>query len=451
MSIDHYLSHFKLLENRLTRNGEKWLQGIRKEAISSFAALGFPTSRDEAWKYTNLSPLTKVPFVPAFSSLLDGIAGEKVKELLARVPGGVHLVFVNGHYSQRLSLPLNATASPPREILFLGSLADAIRDHPDLVKPHLARHADSAAHPFTALNTAFMTDGAFVYVPDGITVREPVHLLFLSVAHGEPVVSHPRNLIVTGRNSQVTIVESYAGISPSITLTNAVTEVVVGEGGSVDHYKLQEESLQAFHMAEMQVHQSRESAFSSISVSLGGALTRNFTGVLLDAEGSLCTLNGLYLLAGEQHGDNYTMIDHARPRCTSRENYKGILDGRSRGVFAGKVLVRPNAQKTNASQSNKNLILSEDAVVNGMPHLQICADDVKCSHGEAVGQLEEEALFYLRSRGLALLEARALLTYAFAREIIDQIKLHSIRERLEAVILTRFTPLGGSGKLEEAL
>jgi Fe-S cluster assembly protein SufD len=265
----------------------------------------------------------------------------------------------------------------------------------------------------------------------------PIHLLFISTGQRKPTLSQPRNLIVLGVGSQATLVETYAGLSDEVYFTNAVTEVVLGDGARLDHYKLQEESARALHIALTQVHHGRDSRFTSHSVALGAELARNEVRALLASEGSECTLNGLYMATGKQHLDNRTLIDHQSPRCTSRELYKGVLDGQSRGVFSGRVLVRHDAQTTDASQTNKNLLLSDEALVDTKPQLEIFADDVKCAHGAAVGQLDEDALFYLRSRGIGQESAKSLLTYAFASEMVNLIPLAPLRARVRELVTSR--------------
>jgi len=268
-------------------------------------------------------------------------------------------------------------------------------------------------------------------------LQAPIHLLFVSSAPGNATLSQPRNLIVLGAGSQATVVETYAGLSDEVYFTNVVTEIVLGDNASLDHYKLQEEGARAFHIALTQVHHGRESRFTSHSIALGAALARNDVRALFATEGSECTLNGLYMATGKQHLDNRTLIDHQSPRCTSRELYKGVLDGQSRGVFSGRVLVRHDAQKTDASQTNKNLLLSDEALVDTKPQLEIFADDVKCAHGAAVGQLDEDALFYLRSRGIGQEAAKSLLTYAFASEMVNLIPLAPLRSRVRELVTSR--------------
>ena len=293
-----------------------------------------------------------------------------------------------------------------------------------------------------------MEDGAFVYIPKAKVLEEPIHLLFVSTARGKPTVSYPRNLIIVGYSSQATIVESYVGLENDLYFTNVVTEIVGGENALIAHYKLQWESKEAFHIATVEAHLDRSSNFSSHSIDLGGALVRNDVNAVLDGEGIDCTLDGLYIVTGQQHVDNHTRIDHVKPHCISRELYKGVLDGKARGVFNGKIYVHKLAQKTDAKQTNKNLLLSEDAVIDTKPQLEIFADDVKCTHGSTVGQLDQDAIFYLRSRGLGREAARGLLTYAFAGEMISRIRVEPIRRKLSEILLTGL-PQGQ--RVEEAI
>ena len=301
----------------------------------------------------------------------------------------------------------------------------------------MLRHADYKTHAFVALNTAFVADGAFIEIPKGLVLEKPIHLLYVSDAAGQPVVSHPRNLIVAGRESQVGVIESYVALSEAAYFTNAVTEVVAGEGAVVDYCKAQQESDLAFHYARVQVRQERSSSVSIHSFALGAALLREEVQTVLDGEGAEAALNGLFVIAGRQHVDNHTVIDHAKPHCSSRELYKGILEGKSTGVFNGKIIVRKDAQKTDSKQSNKNLLLSEDAVINTKPQLEIFADNVKCTHGATIGQINPEAVFYLRSRGIAWEEARNLLTYAFANELMERLKYGPLRQRLSGGLFAR--------------
>jgi Fe-S cluster assembly protein SufD len=343
-----------------------------------------------------------------------------------------NLVFVNGIFSEHLS----SIRDLPKGVK-VGRLASALQQERELMERHLARIAGWQENSLSALNTAFMEDGAFIFVPANTIVNEVIHLIFLSAADEEPTVCHPRNLVIVGDNSQLSLVESYFGMAGHTYFTNSVTEVFAGNNSIVDHYKLQRESEEAFHVGTLQVSLRSQSNISSHSISLGGRLVRNNVGTSLEGEGGGCTLNGLYVARNRQHMDNHTTIDHAKPQCSSWQFYKGVMDDNSRGVFNGKILVRPDAQKTNAKQSNKNLLLTEDALVDTKPQLEIFADDVKCTHGATIGKLDEEALFYARSRGIDENSARTLLTYAFASDILRTIRIKPIQCQIDLVLLNR--------------
>ncbi len=438
---DVYLSSFERLEKQRGSDGPSWVHRMRQAAMQRFLELGFPTTRLEEWKYTNVAPIARVPFQPAGDGLNRAITERLGRARFADFDCG-RLVFVNGHYCGEFS---SLPALP--EGVKAQNLAAALEGRAMGLEEHLARHAGYEDHAFVALNTAFMEDGAWVQIPQDIALEKPIFLLFVSTANGQPTVSHPRNLILIGRESQVTLIEGYIGLGDGVSFTNAVTKIVAGDNAVIDHYKMQQESIQSFHVATLQVEQGRSSNVTSHSLALGGALVRNEINAVLAGEGAECQLNGLYVVTGQQHVDNHTLIDHAKPHCNSRELYKGILDGRAAGVFNGKIIVRKDAQKTDAKQSNKNLLLSENAVINTKPQLEIRADDVKCTHGATIGQLDPEALFYLRSRGIAREEARTLLTVAFAGDIIDRIKFESLRSRVKDAVLGRLTP---GTRLEEA-
>jgi len=376
-----------------------WLRHLRRAAFERFAALGFPTTHNEDWKYTNVTPFTKIPF-------------------------------------ERSRRPAPRSLAPPKGAT-VTSLAHALETEPGLLEEHLARYAGFHNNAFVALNTAFMSDGVLIRIPNGAVIEEPIHLVFTSSEQDRPTVSYPRTLILAGRNSQAVIIEEYRGADGSLYFTNAVTELVAGEGAVIEHYKLEKEGDRALHFGALQVRQARSSSFTSHSIALGGALVRNELNVVLDGEGAECALNGLYVAGGQQHIDNYTTLDHAQPRTTSYELYKGILDGSAQGVFHGRIIVRQDAQKTDAIQRNKNLLLSQKAVINTKPQLEIYANDVRCTHGATVGQVDPEAVFYLRSRGIGHQDARNLLTYAFASEMIERMKFEPLRSRLEEVLHER--------------
>jgi Fe-S cluster assembly protein SufD len=419
---NHYLSDFERLEKG---GAAPAVQRLRKAALARFAELGFPGPRDEEWRFTPVAPLAKTPFRLGPADVPG--SADAYRQLTHGDEPGATLLAVN---AERPFL-LGGSRPLPDGVL-VGSLAEALEKHPQLVEPHLARLADYKRHVFVALNTAFLRDGLFVYVPPGRVVEGPIFLESLVAAFNDnaPYAWHRRCLIVLGANARATVVEQFNGLPGVAYLTNAVTEVVVGANASLDHYKVQEEGDAAFHMAMMQVQLARAARFSSHAVALGGAWVRNEVNAVFGGEGGECTLNGLYRGAGRQLVDNHTFIDHALPHCTSHELYKGILDGQARGVFNGKIFVRQDAQKTDAKQTNQTLLLSDDATINTKPQLEIYADDVKCTHGATVGQLDAEQAFYLRSRGIGADEARALLTFAFANDIIERIQVASVRERL---------------------
>ncbi len=407
-------------ENGLARSEPRWLRRIRTDAMGRFAALGFPTTHDEDWKYTSVAAIAATPFAP------PPAAAAGLNSTLADIGCGVRLVFVNGRFSEDLST-VNAPAG-----ITAGSMARHWARRDSLLESHLARYARFDEQAFVALNTALAEDGALVAVERGAVVEEPVLIVHLAAPGAAPTAIHPRNLILAGRGSRASVVELYIGPEGQAYLTNAVSEVVVSEEAVLDHYKIQAEGDRAFHVAAVQGVQDRAAVLRSHNFSLGAALTRNDVNSLLDAEGAECVLNGLYVASGRQHVDNHTALDHAKPNGASRELYKGILGGGSTGVFNGKIIVRQDAQKTNAIQSNRNLLVSGDAGVNTKPQLEIFADDVRCTHGATVGQLDEDALFYLRSRGIPAPAARDLLIQAFAEEVLDAIGWRPLRRRLTA-------------------
>jgi Fe-S cluster assembly protein SufD len=426
---DHYLETFSRFEKARRAEESAPLHRLREAAMSRFAELGFPTTRDEEWRFTNIAPLTQVSFQLALTSVPKELTPLKLDRLTYGAWDCYRLVFVNGSFTPELS------NSPATQALLCSGLRKALDHQPQLIEASLANYADYEDQAFVALNTAFLDDGAFINIPRGQVVDKPIHVVFVSVPSREPSMAHPRTLIVAGVNSQATIVESYVSLGNAATFTNAVTEIVLEENAGLDHYKIQRENSQTFHVATLQVQQGRSSRFSSHAIATGASLARNDVNAVLDGEGGECTLSGLYMAAGRQLIDNHTRIDHAKPHCTSHELYKGILDDQARGVFNGKIYVHQDAQKTDAKQTNKTLLLSEDAVINTKPQLEIFADDVKCTHGATIGQLAEEAIFYLRSRGIGQEDARSLLTFAFANDIIGRIKVEPIRAQLEEVLL----------------
>jgi Fe-S cluster assembly protein SufD len=406
------------------RGGTRWLQDLRDHAASRFVELGFPTTRDEDWRFTSVAPIVTSEFRPAAQARLD--AGVLSTFLYADAP--CRLVVVNG----RLSTELSRASGLPKGVRF-GSLAAASTEQADIVGRYLGQLADAGTRAFVALNTAFTHDGAYVYVPDGVVLQQPLQILFVSTGEASaPTMSHPRALIVAGDNSQLRIVETYVSAPGQRHFTNAVTEIVAGENAVVDHYKIEEESVDAFHIASMHLHLARSSNVSTHAFTLGGRLVRNDIIAVLDGEGAEATVNGLYLADGDRLVDTHTTIDHAKAHCPSHEVYKGILGGNAKAIFNGKIIVRQDAQKTDAKQTNRALLLSDHATINTKPQLEIFADDVKCTHGAAIGQLDEDALFYLRARGLTYFEARDMLIHAFAGEILERVQIEPLKAALEA-------------------
>ncbi|MGH8803192.1 MAG: Fe-S cluster assembly protein SufD [Polaromonas sp.] len=412
-----------------------WLQALRRAAFQRVAEQGFPTAKDEAWKYTRVAPILEIPFQPAEPGMSRRLSAASVERLAGDL-GGPRLVFVNGYFAAELSA---LKGLPPG--VQLGSLAAQLRaDGGAALEALFARSLHAQPQAFTALNAALAEDGALVRIPADTRVEAPIHLVFLSDPGATPLLAQPRVLVLAGAGSRATIVESHAG-SAEVYLNNAVTEIVLDAGAVLEHYKVQNESSTAFHVALLSVHQARDSRFSAHSSALGAALARHEARVVLEGPGAQVALHGLYLPRGEQHLDNQTTIEHAAPRCTSRELYKGVIDGRGHGVFDGRIIVRPGAMKTDASQTIKTLLLSEWAQSNTQPRLEIFADDVKCAHGAAVGQLDEQAVFYLRSRGIAEAAARAMLTYAFVSEMLALIRPQPLRARVERLVAARLQGL----------
>jgi Fe-S cluster assembly protein SufD len=419
----------------------EWLQTLRAQGISRFEALGFPTTKNEDWHFTSVAPIAEQAFSAAMvsnasvsseGSTAGMVAPQDLKRFNFDQSDWSTFIFVNGEFSEDLSSYAGLGAG-----VRVSNLSKAIKSGTGRPERHLGKIAEFDKHAFTALNTAFIRDGAFVEVQADAVVEKPIHLVFISEGEGQ-AVSHPRNLIVAARNSRATIVESYVSVRDSSYFTNAVTEISLGEGAHLDHYKIQRESEQAFHVGTVQARQARDSQFHSFSFAVGGTLARTNVYTSLDGDGATCTLNGLYLADGVQHIDNQTSIEHIAPNCPSHEIYKGVLDGRSHGVFNGKVYVHPEAQKTDGKQSNNNLLLSPTARVDTKPQLEIFADDVKCTHGATVGRLDDVAMFYLNSRGIGPDTARMLLTYAFAADVLETIELEPLKKGLERLVLARF-------------
>jgi Fe-S cluster assembly protein SufD len=429
-SAEPQLKKFERFEKHTTQ--PSWLFPLRKAGMARFAELGFPSLKDEDWRFTNVSPIANLPFNPVFEADLDGLSRESIARLTFGSLDFSLLVFVNGHYCEELSSP---GIRQPR--VTVKNLAAALKTDSTLIEQHLARYATGEDNSFAALNTAFFQDGAFVHIPAGTALEKPVHFVYVSTVKETGATAHPRNLIVAEKGSQATVLESYVSTVEVPYFTNVVTELVLGEGAVLEHAKFQDEHTEAFHVAAIHAHLGRGSNFIAHSVATGGRLSRNNIRTKLAGEGVECVLNGLYLTRGEQLADHHMVVEHAEPHCNSHEYYNGILDEKSKGVFHGRILVRQPAQKTDAKQTNKNLLLSEDATVDTKPQLEIYADDVKCTHGATVGQLNEESIFYLRARGIGAATARRMLIHAFAGEIIERIRCRPIREEMDKLIWYR--------------
>jgi Fe-S cluster assembly protein SufD len=419
-----FAEHFE----RAAAHAREWVNALRARGMETFDRLGFPTTRQEEWRDTNIAPIVRTRFAWAVETpAADARARELVQQYSLGREAIAELVFINGRFHPRAS----RLADLPPGVRVM-SLASALEAEPDLVEAHIGRHAKIEEHPFAALNSAFIADGAVVLLDHGASCPRPIHLLFLSIpSSDEPTVSHPRVLVVAGERSNSSIVETYAGAPGAVYLANAVTEIVQARDSHIDHNKLQQESESAFHIALMQVQLDAGSAFISHSTSLGSRLTRNDLQVYLGGERAEATINGLVYARGDQHIDNHTLLHHEKAHCPSHELYKHVLADKATGVFKGKIFVQKDAQKTDSKQTSKSLLLSDDAFMNSQPALEIYADDVKCTHGSTIGPVDSNAVFYLVSRGLSLEQARHLMTYAFAADITRRIKVTAVRARIE--------------------
>lgn len=406
-----------------------WLARLRRAGIARFEQVGFPNAKQELWRWTNLAPLTRTAFEPA-GVVGPDLARPLVEEYTLRREGAAEVVLVNGHFSPELS----QVGKLPRGVRVSG-LAQAVASEADqaVLERHLGKYASIERNPFVALNTGLVRDGAYVFLPAGTKLQQPIHVLLIATGGEKPVAAHPRVLVVAEDDVEATIVESYVGErdNPRAYFTNAVTEIVAGAGCHIDHCRLQQESLAAFHVSTMQVELGRGTHVVSHACTIGGRITRNDLNCVMNGEGAYATLNGLVLIGGEQHVDNHTLLHHEKPNCPSHELYKHVLDGRASAVFKGQIFVQKDAQKTDSKQTSKTLLLSDDAYMNSQPALEIYADDVKCTHGSTTGPVDEDMVFYLRTRGISLEAARHVLTYAFAADITRRIRVEPVRRRIE--------------------
>lgn len=427
-NIEWYVSNFKSFEEKLNGQSKSFLHDIRKDALKQFAELDFPTNKNEDWKYTNISPILKHNFIPAINTVLLKFSKSEIKKFLFKNFDYHLLVFVNGIYSEELS----EVGELPDGVV-LGSLNKITRENPKLIDGYINK-LSKIDNAFNALNTVYASDGLVVIVPDGKIIEKPIQVLYLNSGDKELVLSIPRNLIIAGKNSQVSIIANYRGYSEKVYFSNIITEVFVDEYAVVDLCKVQNENLESYHIEKVQTYQKKNSVFNHYNIGFGGAIVRNDINSVLDAENSETHYYGLYMANEKQHMDNHTFIDHAKPNCMSNEVYKGILDDNSRGVFNGKIIVRQDAQKTNAYQQNKTILLSKTATIDTKPQLEIFANDVKCSHGATVGHLDETSEFYIRSRGVPQELAKSMLIRAFANDVIETIKIDPLKEQINHMI-----------------
>ncbi len=429
-AVERYVAEFELFSNNGASSAPGWLQERRAQAMARFAEVGFPSARQEAWRFTDVKAIARESFSLAPAPEAHGITQDAIAPYLIGGADRLTAVFVNGHYEPELS----SVAGLPEGVT-LGSLRDTVAGNPELVERHLGKYAAYERNPFTALSTAFVHDGAFVHVAKGVAVEKPLQLLFLAAPDGDAgYLWHPRNVVVVEEGAQASIVESYVGLGDGAYWTNAVTEVVVGENAKADTYRVQREGPGGYHTATTQSYQERSSNYSLITFTFGARLSRHDINAVLDGEGADCTLDGLSMLRDEQHTDFHTTLEHAKAHCTSWEYFNGVFDDRSRGVFTGRIVVRPGAQQTDAKQTNNNLLLTDQARADSQPQLEIYADDVKCTHGATLGPIDEDHLYYIQSRGLPREDARMLLTYGFGSEILSNVKHEELRKRLDGQV-----------------
>lgn len=423
---EKYLEVFEQFNNRADVGQSRWLQSLRQEAFARFSETGFPTTHDEDWRFTNVAAVANTAFELAG---IETVSREQL-DTFGALQFACCLVFVNGLFSHELS---NVAALPKG--VTIGSLAAQLKNDTGGLEPHLGRYLNTQRDAFAALNTALIEDGVYVHIPRGVVVETPIYVLYVTVPGATPTMNHPRNLIVAGENSQVTVVEDYVSLGEGTTFSNAATELVAGDNANVSHYMIVRESDQAYNFSTLRIQQGRHANVATHSLLLSGALVRNNVHPVLAGEGSECLINGLFMANGRQHMDNYMLVEHASPHCDSRQFYNGILNGQSHGVFHGRIIVHKDAQKTDAKQTNRNLLLSDDAQIDTKPQLEIYADDVKCTHGATIGQFDDNALFYLRSRGLAEAAARHVLLLAFANECLDRMNSPQVREHMEKLVV----------------
>ena len=434
-NIETYLNRFTKFEKQVASRDLPWLQKLRADAFARFCETGFPTTHDEDWRFTNVSPIARTDF-----SLAEGGSTQISPpdlEAWGMAEAASQLVFINGQFARELSTFGNLPAG-----VEISSLKEQIASGSQTLEAHLGRYLDLRRDPFCALNTAFLEDGAYIHLNRGTVLAGPIHLLFISTASGVPSMTHPRNLMVFEDESQATVIEEYVSLGSSPDLCNSATELVAGENATVSHYMIEREHREAFNISTLRIQQGRTANVASHSLLLGGGLVRNNVHPVLAGEGGECLINGLFVGNGRQHLDNFMHVEHASPHCSSRQFYNGILDDHAHGVFHGRIVVHKDAQKTDAKQTNRNLLLSDDAQIDTKPQLEIYADDVKCTHGATIGQIEENALFYLRSRGVDEVSARQLLLLAFAGQCVERMKTGPARTYVEHLVHEQMLSIG---------
>ncbi len=421
---DWYVSQFESFELGLNGEKQKPIHKFRKTAAARIPELSFPTTGDEEWKYTDISPVLNHKFRSGRFSATP-VSLEQIDKFLFNHAEFNTLVFVNGNFDPALSNIIDST-----DKLIVKSLKLAFSENQESVENYIGKNATNTDGIFPELNASFLQDGAFILIRKNAVLERPVHILYVTSAN-EEIAIQPRNLFILEDNAQASLIENYESVSDSVYLTNAVSEVHLGKNANLTHVRIQNENLKSYHISLSEAALGTNSVYTYYNIDFGSSIARNNFHARFVGEDAECNLNGLYLTSDGQLMDNHTLIDHALPNCRSNELYKGVLDGKSRGVFNGKVMVRRDAQKTNAFQANKNILLSDQAIVDTKPQLEIFADDVKCSHGATIGQLDEEALFYLRSRGLSLEQAKSTMIFAFAKNVVEKIKHQQVLDYLE--------------------
>ena len=439
-NLEAYLQAFTGFVKRAEGRDLVWLRNLREEAFSRFCETGFPTTHDEDWRFTNVSAIAHTPFSLTDSAQTVSASDLRVWRLES---ASALLVFVDGHFDRGLS----SAGSLPGD-LTVSSLKQAIENNTAGLEEHLGRYLDVRRDAFCALNTAFVEEGAFVRIPRDLALEGPIHLLFVSTDRDNPVMLHPRNLLLVERGAQAEIVEEYVSLGSGAVLSNSATELVAGENSTVSHLMIEREDHTAFNISTLRIQQERSANVASHSLLLGGRLVRNNVHPVLAGEGAECLINGLFVGNQRQHLDNYMYVEHSSPHSSSRQFYNGILDGAAHGVFHGRIVVHKNAQKTDAKQTNRNLLLSDNAQIDTKPQLEIYADDVKCTHGATIGQIEDNALFYLRSRGIDEVSARRFLLAAFANECVGRIRPGTARNHVEGLIEAHLLSMARSSQPE---